>query len=182
MRSARVRGRTNIDETASWYIPLILVFLAGAIGILFGSLVGKISTPIMGFASLIFLALIFIALVITWAINRNLVLVKNELLKDGWKNQHNAFSMLINELQQNLEANSYIETSNKAFESLRHENMLFPPLIYENLLEVYKRLESLKDVSNDEFKDIIANEMDLASLIYNLQEYQQKIRKHFVYI
>lgn len=182
MRSLRVNERSVIDEKVAWYIPLILVFFAGAMGMLVGSLVGKVATPVIAIASLIFLAFIFISLLMTWSINRNLVVIKDELAKESWEKQYIAFTMLINELEENLEARSFSQTSKEAFESLRYDFMLFPPLIYDSLVEFYKRLESFREASDEDFKKAIRDEMNLTNLIYNLHEYRLMIRKQFSYL
>jgi len=187
----RVRGGRNKDAgllvdmaliTKDNWLSYLLVFLCALAGILIGVIIGKIAPLIIILLAVVFLGLLIAGLITAWAINRKNQLLEMFTLQEGFKEQYNALYLLINELEDNLGADSGAYVRSNVWQDLKYKYAYFPTHIYEDLSHIYKCLVDLRNLDIVEYRRIIIEELNLPDLIAQLKDLQLKIRRQLPYI
>ncbi|NLT94495.1 MAG: hypothetical protein GXW85_03000 [Clostridia bacterium] len=186
----RVRGGKNKDlgllvnmalVLSDDWLTYLLVFLCALFGVLVGMLIGKVPSVFFILLTVFSLTLLITGLFIAWAINRKNRILEAFTLKEIFKEQYNALSLLIDELEYNLNAENAIQVRSTAWQELKNKYVYFPTYIYDDLLHFYNYLPELNNVDVLEFRRIINEDLDLPSLIAQLKEWQLKIKRQLPY-
>ncbi|MFZ7102248.1 MAG: hypothetical protein ACOWWO_06220 [Peptococcaceae bacterium] len=187
----RVRGGRNKDRSLSVnmavlvredWLTYLLVFAFALFGILIGILLRKVATTTVILLAVIFLSLLITGLISAWAINRRTDNLEFLFFQEGLKEQYNAFSLLITELELNLnvEHGSLVSTAN--WQLVKNELAFFPAYIYTELSYCYNRLAELGGLDIIEYRQVIIEELAVPTLISKLRDWQQKIKRQLPYL
>lgn len=171
----------TVGAKEDWIIYL-LVFSFALFGVLMGILLGKIATNTIILLVVIFLGLIIAGLVLAWAVNRRTESLELLFFQEGLREQYNGYSLLIAELEDNLniQHGSYISTKN--WQMLKTQLAFFPVHLYEELNYTYNRLAELTQLDVIEYRQVVIEELALPTLISKLREWQQKIKRQLPYL
>jgi len=187
----RVRGGRNKDLgllvnmailfKADW-LTYLLIFFCALSGILIGLLIGKIAPILIVFLVAFFLAIVIAGLFTAWAINQKNQILETFTLQEGFKEQYNAFRLLIDELEYNLNAENGGQVRTSVWQDLKYKYVYFPTYIYEDLSQTYNSLVELVELDIVEYRRIILEELNLPDLISQLKDWQQKIKRQLTYL
>jgi uncharacterized membrane protein len=187
----RVRGGRNKDRglvlnmiaiAKEDWITYLIIFLCALTGMLFGILIGKIATTLIVLLLVIFLGLTTAGFIMAWSINQKTQVLEISIFQEGLKEQYNAFTLLISELEFNLSVEHGQQVSIQTWQKLQYELAFFPAYIYEELNNTYNRLKELTDLEIIEYRQVIFEELDLPTLISKLRDWQQKIKRQLPYL
>jgi len=164
------------------WLTYLLVFFCALLGTLIGLLLGKITPMLIILLLVIFLGLVTAGLLVAWAINRKNQLLENFTLQESFKEQYNAFRLLIGELEYNLNAESGGQVQTNVWQELKYKYSYFPAYIYDSLEHTYSCLAELEELDIAEYRRVIIDELNLPDLISQLKDWQQKLKRQLAYL
>lgn len=180
------KGRSNkgSDNSGSSFssgkgesMVYLIVFLSGFLGILAGYLFGKIATITFIVGVAVFLGILVSALIVAKSISDQNQIIHNGFLQEKATEKYNALTILLKELEYNLNVNSSENFKLNEWKGLRYELSFFPGPLYEMIELAYENLAKLHDLEGSQLQDVLYSELKLPGVIAGIRDQQQKIKR-----
>jgi len=158
--------------------PALIFFAAGVLGILLGFLMTKFLSIYVLLIVAVFLAIFVSGLFSAWIIKNSLhgegVAEKYEE-DDILVRRHNAYTLIIEELEYNLMLTRGANLAAHNWQALRLELDLFPPFLFDKLVSTYSGLAGAIRMEEPEYQNYLTEKLGLPLFLGELKEKQRFI-------
>lgn len=165
-----------MDAARTEGLVLILAGVAGALGVLLGVGGLRFLSDSLIYVVML-LGILFVGLLFAVQVNRQSRVIADIFLCERYREQYNALSLLIRELEDNQHCDSAAWLDMTVWERYRHDLALFPGKTYEELTEAYEKMSAADDIEGEQYRDYLESDLDLPQIISRLKYWQLKIKR-----